>query len=139
MGFVKRHWLKLMCGAGMVWFTFTATNYLVVTETGKGIEVTDNEGDVTIIVVAATGSSGFPVDAFCADPLTTVTPSISTRSDQPEGYQLERVRNNVHEAVIWNGQTAGATHFWFDNGEQKSDPAVVNDDAKKCIERKAKQ
>lgn len=138
LAMVKKMWPKIALAFGMGWFAFTAVNYLSVTETGKGIEITDSK-DVTIIVVAATGSDAYPVEQFCEDPLTKVSKAISTHQDQAQGYQLERVRDGKHEAVIWNGETMGATHFWFEGGEQKSEPAIVSDKAKACIERKAGQ
>ncbi len=133
---VKRNWSRLLLGSLACWTAFTVFNYVAVTETGKGIEITDSK-DVTVIVIAATGSDAYPVDQFCADPLTKVSPAISTHQDQAQGYQLERVRDDKHEAVIWNGETLGATHFWFEDGEQRSEPAIVNDAAKECIEEKS--
>lgn len=87
--------------------------------------------------VPTTGEQGYPVAAFCADPATTVRdttiPGVSEQT-----YELVRLKNNVQESVIWIGTGSGATHWYYDSaGVQQSEPAVVDEDAKKCIERKA--
>lgn len=87
-------------------------------------------------IIAATGSGLYDVEPFCNDPLTEVFASPSP--DNEITYELLRVRDGKQEAVIWNGHTPGATHWWFDGGEQNSEPALVNGDAEKCIRDKAK-
>jgi len=138
MNAVKRHGAKAALALAVGWSAFTIFNFLTVKGLGEGIEIKNSE-DVTIVIIASTGSALYDVEPFCNDPLTKVTPSVSQRG-AAEGYQLERIRDGKQEAVIWNGLTQGATHFYWEGAppEQKEQPAFVSDEAKECIEEKAR-
>jgi hypothetical protein len=88
-------------------------------------------------LVPTTGEQGYPVAEFCADPLTkvrdTTIPGVSEQT-----YELVRLKDGVQETVTWIGTTDGATHWFNVNGAQTQEPAVVDDEAKKCIAEKAR-
>lgn len=102
----------------------------------SGDPVGDLPGTEETKIIAATGSGLYDVEPFCDDPLTKVYASPAPNNDIT--YELVRVRDGKQEAVIWNGHTAGAEHWWFVGAVQNSEPALVNADAEDCIKDKAK-
>lgn len=110
-----------------------------------GADTTPTSSDATVIkvtqVVPTTGDAGFPVAVFCHDENVTVTPGIVP--DAGVAYQLVRTVDGVTETVRWlTFEGREATHYWDvkqPDGSfiQDSEPAFVDDAAKKCIEEKA--
>ena len=93
-------------------------------------------------VVAATGAEGFPVEAFCNDPLTKVA-ELPAPDASGITYQLLRIRDGKSETVVWTtGPTSNspiAKHFYYDEaGKQQNEAAIVTAGAKNCIEEKAR-
>ena len=97
-------------------------------------------GKGNVVTVPATGVEGFPVDLFCADPLTTVQ-DFEAPDASGITYQLLRVRDGKTETVVIvmgaNGDTRVATHYYDSLVGQQSEPAFVNEKARECIEDKA--
>lgn len=112
--------------------------YIVIRD-GPSTTVTGDRNQIHI--VPAAGITGFSVDLFCADPLTTVK-GFPVPDSEGATYQLVRVRNGIAESVVvvmdGDNTTRLATHYYDSVVGQQSEPAVVNADARKCIEEKAK-
>ena len=91
--------------------------------------------------VPASGIDGWPVAVFCNDPQTKVT-YLPAPDASGATYQLVRVVNGVTESVIWttgpDGESRTATHYYDSTVGQQSEPAVMNDDARRCVESRAR-
>lgn len=97
--------------------------------------------DKTIQVVPAAGPTGYPVDVFCADPLTELRgKKPETRPDSRTlTYTLERLKDGKREIVIWRDDGVGAEYWTYNAaGEGEWSPGIVNDAARKCILGKVK-
>ena len=90
-------------------------------------------------VIPATGEQGFNAKTFCEDSLTSVSKVISPDASGVT-YQMQRVKDGVSETVtIVIAQTHDvlfATHYWDTPAGQQSEPAFVDEDVKRCLERK---
>ena len=97
-------------------------------------------GGDTVERVPATGEQGFNTAVFCDDPLTKVATSLAPDASGIT-YVLSRVKDGVTESVVLTfdqtDEVVYAKHF-FDRSGQQSEPAFVTDDARDCIEDKAK-
>ncbi len=91
-------------------------------------------------VVPATGEQGFNTKEFCNDNATTVVRTIAPDASGAT-YELKRLKNGVSETVAVvlapTSDVLYAKHFWDQNGQQ-TEPAYVDDDAKRCIVGKAR-
>ena len=101
-----------------------------------GIDVTPTRDDVTIKVVPASGIEGFKVAVFCSDPQTKVT-ALPAPDATGLTYQLLRIVNGVTETVVWVTGTRTATHYYDSTVGQQSEPAIISDAAKECVERRS--
>ena len=93
-------------------------------------------------IVPATGAEGFPVEAFCNDPLTKVD-ELPAPDASGITYQLLRIKDAKAETVIWTtgptNDSSIAKHFYYgDDGKQREESAIVTAKARECIERKAR-
>ena len=90
-------------------------------------------------VVPASGIDGFPVEQFCVDPLTKVR-ELPAPDASGTAYQLVRVRDQRTETVVVVMDTEGGmrlgTHYYDTAVGQDSEPAVLNGDARACIDKK---
>ena len=90
-------------------------------------------------VVPATGEEGFDAKTFCADPLTVVSKTLAPDASGAT-YELKRVKDGVSETVTvvlaQTGDVLYAKHFSDQGGVQQSQPAFVDDDVKRCLEKK---
>lgn len=138
----KPNWLLGVCLVlSLVTFVGMVINaeFAIVKE-GPRIEVGDNfTGD--IVVPAATGIEGYTeTAAFCNDPLTMV--SFTVVPEVGLSYEMLRTRASVTElitaSVHFDGTVSPGSH-WYDTavGPQK-EPAVINDAALECMEKKGK-
>lgn len=97
-------------------------------------------GDTIQNVVPATGDQGFNAETFCSDPETSVSKAISPDATGVT-YEMKRVRDGVSETVTvvlaQTGDVLYAKHFYDQDGVQQSQPAFVDDDVKRCIEKKS--
>lgn len=97
-------------------------------------------GGNDVHVVPASGVDGFNTAVFCADPLTKVRLFPSPDS-AGKTYQLTRVRDNVTESVVYvlnpDDSTRLATHYYDSSVGQQSGPAVITQEARDCIAKKA--
>lgn len=94
----------------------------------------------TVKIVPATGEQGFDAKTFCEDPLTSVSKVIAPDASGAT-YELKRLKNSVSETVVLTlaqtGDVLYAKHFWDTPTGQQSEPAFVDDDVKRCVERKS--
>lgn len=104
-----------------------------------GVDTTPTRDDVTIKVVPASGIEGFKVALLCSDPQTRVTALPAPDTTGPT-YQLLRIVNGITETVVWvsGGGNRTASHYYDSTVGQQSEPAVIDDDAKRCIEKRAR-
>lgn len=110
--------------------------------------------DITNIV-APTGVQGFKVAEFCNDDLTKVLLLPAPDAVGNGTYQLTRDKGGVFETVVVPSNFASATHYYDAvvalptqvpgtvatpqaRKEQQSEPGAMTDEAKACIEQKAK-
>lgn len=101
---------------------------------------TEIGGEPDIVVeVPSTGVEGFPVAEFCHDDLTEVL-LFPAPDAAGSSYQLTRVKEGVTETVVVVLNAAGdisqATHYHDTPQGQVSQPALIDDDARECIEEK---
>lgn len=91
-------------------------------------------------VVPATGDQGFDAGTFCSDPRTVVSKTLAPDASGAT-YELKRVASGVSETVTvvlaQTGDVLYAKHFWDEDGKQKSQAAFVDEDVKRCLEKKS--
>lgn len=96
---------------------------------------------VTIKVVPASGVQGFMAGPFCADPLTQVR-ALPAPDASGTTYQLLRVRDLKTETVTVvigaDKSLIVATHYYDSAIGQQSEPAILDEDARSCVLRRAK-
>lgn len=91
------------------------------------------------VVVPATGIEGYTaVLAFCNEATIKKLPAPDATGIT---YQLTRVKGGVSETIVVvlapTGQTTFAKHYYDTSAGQQSEPAVVDEDAKDCIRKRA--
>lgn len=82
-------------------------------------------------IVPLSGGSEFSVEAFCREQRTAVRGAPAPDAIA-EVYQLIQPQ----ESVIWNSATDSAVHYYFVNGEQRSELVIVTQPAAACIEER---
>ena len=122
----------LATGAALAALVFTA-----ILNGAASVDVTPLNDDVTRNVLPASGIEGFPGAVFCNDPQTIVT-ALPAPDASGLTYQLLRIVNGVTETVVWVSGSRTATHYYDSTVGQQSEPAVIDNDAKRCIEGKAR-
>src|SRR3990167_2684973 len=121
--------------------TALAVSIAGVVSTRANLPVTrDLTGTETKIMIApASGIEGFDTTLFCNDKLTKVK-AIPAPDASGITYELTRVRNQKTETVLVvlapDQSILLAKHYYDAAVGQQSEPAIVEEDARKCIEKK---
>lgn len=93
------------------------------------------------LLVPASGIEGYDVLSFCNDPLTHVRP-FPVPDSAGVTYQLTRVRDLKTETVTVvfapDHTLLLAKHYYDTAIGQQSEPAIVTEQARRCIEEKAR-
>ena len=125
----------------LVAFTALAVSIAGVVSTRANLPVTrDLTGtEKKIMIAPASGVEGFDAGLFCNDPLTTVR-AIPAPDASGTTYELARVRDQKTETVVVvlapDQSILLAKHYYDAAVGQQSEPAIVEEDARKCIEKK---
>lgn len=89
----------------------------------------------TIVVAPASGIEGYDALLFCNDPLTTLKPP-KPAPDAPIVWELTRTRDLKTETVVYVEGAESGLHYYDTAIGQQSEPAVMSDEARECIDGK---
>src|SRR3990167_859092 len=139
--FIERNPWRAITILNLIFLVGLAWTVYVTAGTRLGVpyaaDVTGTEK--TIMIAPASGIEGFDTTLFCNDKLTKVK-AIPAPDASGITYELTRVRDQKTETVVVvlapDQSILLAKHYYDAAVGQQSEPAIVGEDARKCIEKK---